>query len=105
MNDRSFEEILVTDVGAPFLIGASIGYFCKKMLKVAMFIFGAIFIVLFLGEYLGVLTIHDNAVILVTNSTSGWVSTFWKYLMERIGVYAGRGASAVAGVVYGFKRG
>ena len=47
-------SFLLPNVGAPFLVGLAVGYFAKKMLKLALFIGGAAVVLLFVGEYYGV---------------------------------------------------
>ena len=47
-------EFLLTNVGAPFVIGVAVGYFAKKMLRVALLLGGAAIVLLFMSEYYGV---------------------------------------------------
>ena len=57
--DLFSSEFLLGSVGAPFIIGAAVGYFAKKMLKVALFVGGALIVLMFVGEYYNVINISD----------------------------------------------
>ena len=52
---------LLPNIGAPFLVGLAVGYFAKKVLKVALFLGGAAVVLLFVGEYYGVTQVNDQA--------------------------------------------
>ena len=48
--------LLLTNVGVPFVIGVAVGYFAKKMLRVALFLGGAAIVLLFVSEYYGIMS-------------------------------------------------
>ena len=68
MNDNTIDASPATDffsnafllgnVGAPFIIGMAVGYFAKKMLRIALFIGGGVVVTLFIAEYYGVISIN-----------------------------------------------
>ncbi|TPW09236.1 MAG: FUN14 family protein, partial [Halothiobacillaceae bacterium] len=67
MNDTSTSAtdffstpFLLGSVGAPFIIGLAVGYFAKKMVKIALLIGGGAIILLFVSEYYGITHVDDT---------------------------------------------
>lgn len=98
-------DFLVANVGAPFVIGLAVGYFAKKMLRTALFLAGAIIVIMFAAEYYGISSINDlqlqHAATVATNAAKGSGS----FLIERLSHITSRGVSAVGGFYFGFKMG
>lgn len=96
---------LLGNVGAPFVIGLAVGYFAKKMLRLALFLGGAAIVLFFISEYYGITHTSNeelqNAATVATNiaQQSGG------FLMERLSHITSKGVSAVAGFFVGLKIG
>ena len=98
-------ELLLTNVGAPFVIGLAVGYFSKKMLRVALFLGGAAIVLLFISEYYGVITLSRDKVGDVVNEATGGVRSFGDFLVTRLGSITSKGVSGVGGFFVGLKLG
>ncbi|MFA5983042.1 MAG: FUN14 domain-containing protein [Methylococcaceae bacterium] len=96
---------MVSNVGAPFIIGMAVGYFAKKMIKVALIIGGAALTLLFVSEYYGLITVNDtnlqNVATLATQATQQSGS----FLVHRLSSITSKGVSAVTGFYFGLKLG
>lgn len=104
-NDLFSSSFLMGNIGAPFVIGMAVGYFAKKMLRIALFVGGAVIVTLFVCEYYGIIQLNDlylqdaaNAATDVTKQTGG-------FLMSRLTRITSTGVSATAGFLVGFKIG
>jgi len=98
-------DFLLINVGVPFVIGLAVGYFAKKMLRVALFLGGAVIVLLFISEHYGV--IPPIGEILKT-----WVADIIKqgpiaeeFLVTRLARLTSPGVSGVGGFLVGFKVG
>lgn len=98
-------DFLLGNVGAPFLIGAAVGYFAKKMLKVALFIGGAAIVLLFVGEYYHIINISDDQLQSAANSVAKGAKESGGFLVDRLTRITSKGVSAVGGFFIGFKFG
>ena len=98
-------ELLLTNIGAPFVIGLAVGYFSKKMLRVALFLGGAAIVLLFISEYYGVIILPRDKFGDVVNGATGGVKSFGDFVVTRLGSIASKGVSGVGGFLVGFKLG
>ncbi|MGZ4960554.1 MAG: FUN14 domain-containing protein [Methylomonas sp.] len=104
-SDFFSSPFLVGNVGAPFLLGMAVGYFAKKMLKLALFVGGAIVVALFLSEYYGVITINEVALESAAGAAAETAKQSGSFLIDRLSHFASRGVSGSAGFYVGFKLG
>ncbi len=98
-------KFLLTDVGAPFVIGAAVGYFAKKMLKFALFLGGGAIVLLFVTEYYGFTQINDQALMNTTDTITNAAKQFGSFLVDRLSHITSKGVSAVVGFAAGLKFG
>ena len=103
--DLFSSDFLLGNVGAPFLIGAAVGYFAKKMLKVALFIGGAAIALMFVGEYYNVIDISDVQLQSAANTVAKGAKASGGFLVDRLTRITSKGVSAVGGFAVGFKFG
>lgn len=98
-------NFLLGNVGAPFVIGAAVGFFAKKMLKAALFIGGAAIVLMFVGEYYGMFDISDANLQSAADSVVKGAKASGGFLVDRLTRITSKGVSAVAGFFVGFKFG
>lgn len=98
-------ELLLTNIGAPFVIGLAVGYFAKKMLRLALLLGGAAIVLLFISEYYGVIILSRDKFGEVINEATGGVKSFGDFLVTRLGSITSKGVSGVGGFVVGLKLG
>ncbi len=98
-------DFLLGNVGAPFIIGAAVGYFAKKMFKIALFIGGAAIVLMFVGEYYHVINISDADLQNAADSAVKGAKASGDFLVNRLTKITSRGVSAVGGFFVGFKFG
>jgi uncharacterized membrane protein (Fun14 family) len=103
--DLFSSDFLLGNVGAPFIIGAAVGYFAKKMLKVALFIGGAAIVLMFVGEYYHVINISDVELQLAADAVAKGAKESGGFLVDRLTRITSKGVSAVGGFFVGFKFG
>ena len=96
---------LLPNIGAPFLVGLAVGYFAKKVLKVALFIGGAAVVVLFVAEYCGVTKIDEQALHQSAQAATDLAHQSGSFLYNRLSHLTWKGGSAVAGFLAGLKLG
>ncbi|MBV5316588.1 MAG: hypothetical protein JZU50_02155 [Desulfobulbaceae bacterium] len=96
---------LLPNIGAPFLVGLAVGYFAKKVLKVALFLGGAAVILLFVGEYYGVTQVNDQALQQTAQTAADLANQSGSFLYDRLSRLTWKGGSAVAGFLVGLKLG
>jgi uncharacterized membrane protein (Fun14 family) len=96
---------LLPNIGAPFLVGLAVGYFAKKMLKLALFIGGAAVVLLFVGEYFGVTHVNDQALHQTAQTAADLATQSGNFLYTRLSQITWKGGSAVAGFLVGLKLG
>jgi uncharacterized membrane protein (Fun14 family) len=104
-SDLFSSDFLLGSVGAPFLIGAAVGYFAKKMLKVALFIGGAAIVLMFVGEYYHVINISDAELQSAADTVAESAKESGGFLVDRLTRITSKGVSAVGGFFVGFKFG
>ena len=103
--DLFSSEFLLGNVGAPFIIGAAVGYFAKKMLKVALFIGGALVVLMFIGEYYGIFDINDAQLQSAAETVANGAKQTGGFLIDRLTRITSKGVSAAGGFFVGFKLG
>lgn len=96
---------LLGNVGAPFVIGLAVGYFAKKMLKIALLAGGGALILMFVAEYYGIATVSDASIEQATTAATELASQSGSFLMDRLSTFTARGASATTGFLIGLKLG
>jgi uncharacterized membrane protein (Fun14 family) len=96
---------LVGSVGAPFIIGMAVGYFAKKMLKTALFIGGAIIVMLFVSEYYGIVHVDDVQLQHAADAAADAAKSSSTFLVHRLSSITSKGISAAVGFFAGFKLG
>lgn len=112
INTQALENIdflsapfLLGNVGAPFVIGLAVGYFAKKMLKIALFLAGGAIVLLFVTEYYGVTTLSDQGLQNAANAATRMAQESGGFLVERLSRISAKGVSAAAGFFVGLKFG
>lgn len=98
-------EFLLGNVGAPFVIGAAVGFFAKKMLKIALFIGGGLIVLMFVGEYYQVINISDVNLQGAADSAIKGAKASGDFLVNRLARITSKGVSAAGGFFVGFKYG
>lgn len=98
-------DFLMGNVGAPFIIGAAVGYFAKKMFKFALFIGGALVVLMFVGEYYHILTISDTQLQSAADAAVNGVKASGDFLVNRLTRITSKGISAAGGFFVGIKFG
>ncbi|MGB3915888.1 hypothetical protein J9253_14425 [Thiothrix litoralis] len=96
---------LMGNVGAPFVIGLAVGYFAKKMLRLALFLGGAAIVLLFVTEYYGITEMTDEKLQSAAHAATGIAQQSGGFLMERLSHITSKGVSAVGGFFVGLKIG
>ncbi|HPE60567.1 MAG TPA: FUN14 domain-containing protein [Thiolinea sp.] len=98
-------SFLLGNVGAPFVIGLAVGYFTKKVLKIALFLGGAAVVALFVAEYYGVTTVSNSGLQDAANTATSMARDSGQYLVDRLSRITTKGVSAGAGFFTGLKFG
>ncbi|MCB1620463.1 MAG: FUN14 domain-containing protein [Thiothrix sp.] len=98
-------SFLLGNVGAPFVIGLAVGYFTKKVLKIALFLGGAAIVALFVAEYYGVTTVSNTGLQDAANTATNMARDSGQFLVERLSRITTKGVSAGAGFFTGLKFG
>jgi uncharacterized membrane protein (Fun14 family) len=96
---------LLGSVGAPFIIGMAVGYFAKKMLKIALFIGGGAIVLLFISEYYGVVQISDDGLQHAADMATDAAKSSSHFLVTRLSSITSKGVSAAVGFFAGLKLG
>jgi uncharacterized membrane protein (Fun14 family) len=97
---------LMGNVGAPFIIGLAVGFFAKKMLRMALFLAGGAIVLLFVLEYHGYTTgVSDNRLQDAANAATGFVQHSGNFLVDRLSNITSKGVSGAAGFFAGLKLG
>lgn len=92
-------------LGPSFLIGLAVGYFAKKVLRISLFLFGAIVVVIFLVDESGLLHVSPDTVQSMAAGVQEEAVKAGGYLRNRLDVFSGKGISAGIGFVTGLKLG
>jgi uncharacterized membrane protein (Fun14 family) len=98
-------SFLLGNVGAPFIIGAAVGFFAKKMFKIALFIGGALVVLMFVGEYYNIISISDAQLQSAAETMAQGAKQSGGFLVDRLTRVTSKGVSAVGGFFVGFKFG
>ncbi|QTR49355.1 FUN14 domain-containing protein [Candidatus Thiothrix anitrata] len=98
-------SFLLGNVGAPFVIGLAVGYFAKKMLRMALFIGGAAIVLMFVGEYYGFTNVSNEGLQSAADTAVGAAKSFGGFLVERLSAISTKGVSATVGFFAGLKMG
>lgn len=96
---------LIPNVGAPFVIGLAVGYFAKKMLKLALFIGGGAIVLMFVSEYYGFFSLSNANLEQASNVAIEAAQSSGSFLVNRLSSITGKGVSSVAGFYCGLKMG
>lgn len=96
---------LFGDVGAPFVIGLAVGYFAKKMLRMALFLGGAAIVLLFVSEYYGFTHNTDAQLQHAATAATDFAKQSGGFLVERLSHITSKGVSATVGFFTGLKLG
>ena len=96
---------LIGNVGIPFVIGLAVGYFAKKMLRLALFLGGAAVVLLFVGEYYGITSVSDINLQGAAGAATAAAQQSGDFLVERLSRITSKGVSAGAGFFVGLKIG
>ncbi len=103
--DLFSSDFLMGSVGAPFIIGAAVGFFAKKMLKVTLFLGGAAIVLMFVGEYYNIINISDIQLQGAADTVVKGAKASGGFLVDRLTRITSKGVSAVGGFFVGFKFG
>jgi uncharacterized membrane protein (Fun14 family) len=104
-SDIISNTFLLGNVGAPFVIGMAVGYFARKMLGLALFVGGGIIVLMFIGEYYGIITVNGEVLLDAAGAAAQAAKDSGSFLLDRLGAVVSRGVSAVGGFYVGFKLG
>lgn len=96
---------LLGNVGVPFAIGLAVGFFVKKMLKVALYLGGAAVVTLFVTEHYGITNVSNFNLQNAAQTATTAVQHSGSFLIERLSHISGEGASAATGFFFGLKIG
>jgi len=105
LNDVFSTEFLLGNIGAPMILGMAVGYFAKKMVRMALFIGGAALVLLFASEYYGIVKITDAELQQVARSATEAAKWSGDYLVHRLSSITSKGVSGAVGFFAGFKLG
>lgn len=98
-------HFLLPNVGAPFLLGLAVGYCAKKMLRLALFLGGAIIILFFITEYYGLTAINYQEVQKAAQTAADLAHQSGGFLMDRLSRFTSQGISAGVGFFAGIRLG
>ncbi len=104
-NDIFSSTFLMGHVGAPFVIGMAVGYFAKKMLRIALLVGGAVIVTLFVCESYGIIQLNDLFLQDAANAATDTAKQTGGFLMDRVTRITSTGVSSTAGFLIGFKLG
>lgn len=96
---------LINNIGAPFAIGLAVGYFAKKMLRLALFIAGMALVFLFMSEYWGIVEISDAQLQQAATTATNMAKSSGNFLIQRVSQITSKGVSGSAGFFVGLKLG
>jgi uncharacterized membrane protein (Fun14 family) len=96
---------LVTDMGGPFIIGLAVGYFAKKMLRISLFLFGAVIVGAFLLDQSGIFHVSPDTLESMASGVGNETIKAGSFLRNQLDVFSGKGLSAGVGFLAGLKLG
>jgi len=98
-------DIPYFQLSSGFIIGLAIGFFIKKSIKIALFIFALALLTIFGAQYLGIVTINQEGLEhLVVNGAEATKTAVFSLKDKLVSMSAG-GASAAVGFLAGLKIG
>ncbi|MCK9620023.1 MAG: FUN14 domain-containing protein [Methylobacter sp.] len=103
--DTFSSTFLIGNVGAPFVIGLAVGYFAKKMLRTALFLGGAVIVLLFVAEYYDIIDITDEKLQHAATAATEAAKSSGGFLVDRLTRVTSKGVSGVGGFFVGLKLG
>ncbi|MEZ5480172.1 MAG: FUN14 domain-containing protein [Thiolinea sp.] len=103
--DSLSSTFLIGNVGAPFVIGLAVGYFAKKVMKIALFLAGGAIVLLFVSEYYGLTAVSDSNLQGAADAATRMARDSGGFLMDRLSRISTKGVSAVGGFLVGLKFG
>lgn len=95
----------LTEIGPPFIIGLAVGYFTKKVFRIALFLFGALIVVAFLMDQSAVFHVAPESIEGMAVTVEDEAITAGSFLRKHLDVFSGKGLSAGAGFLAGLKLG
>lgn len=96
----------VKEISTGFILGFCIGFALKKSIKILAFVVGAILILIFMLEYLGINALNNDQLLSSFENSRGFFEYSFTIIKERIKQLEATGAiGAVAGGIAGFKFG
>ena len=96
---------LIGNIGAPFTIGLAVGYFAKKMLRMALFLGGATIVLLFIAENYHIVDITNEKLQYAASAATHAAKSSGSFLVSRLNSITSKGVSGVGGFFVGFKLG
>lgn len=96
---------LLPNVGAPFVVGLAVGYFAKKVFKIALFVGGAAVVLIFIAEYYGIARVDEQALHQSAQTAVDVASQSGNFLYDRLSHLSWKGGSAAVGFLAGLKLG
>ncbi len=104
--NRETMNWMLTDIGAPFVIGLAVGYFAKKMLKIVLFLAGMAIVRLFVAEYYNVIELNNDGLKTAAENATNLTKHSGNFLLDRLSqITAATGLSAATGFFVGLKIG
>ena len=95
----------LTEIGPPFIIGLAVGYFAKKVFRIALFLFGALIVAAFLLDQSGLFHVAPESIEGMATTVGNEAVTAGGFLRNRLDVFSGKGLSAGVGFLTGLKLG
>ncbi|MFU8788139.1 MAG: FUN14 domain-containing protein [Methylobacter sp.] len=96
---------LLGNVGAPFVIGLAVGYFAKKMLRMALFLGGGLVVLLFVAESYEVIDITDEKLQYAATAATDVAKRSSDFLVDRLTRISSKGLSGAGGFFCGLRVG
>jgi len=87
------------------VIGMAVGYFAKKVVKIALFLAGAAVVLFFVTEYYGLTDVSDEQLQSATYTATNMAQKTGGFLVERLSRITSKGISAATGFFVGLRIG
>jgi uncharacterized membrane protein (Fun14 family) len=104
-SDIFSSTFLFGNVAAPFAIGLAVGYFAKKMLRMALFLGGGLVVLLFVAESYDIIDITDEKLQHAASAATDVAKKSSGFLVDRLTRITSKGISGVGGFFVGLKLG
>jgi uncharacterized membrane protein (Fun14 family) len=95
----------LTELGPAFIVGLAVGYFAKKILRIGLFLFGALVVGIFLLDQSGLFHIAPESIEGMATTVGNEAFTVGGFLRNRLDAFSGKGLSAGVGFLAGLKLG